>query len=123
MRQSSSNIRLLLGQRIRSLRRLRGLTQAELADLTKKTARTISNLEGGRAGAPIETLQSIADKLNVELRDLFEGVTPRRRKNDDRVEAENRIIDFIRRLDDERLKIAAVQIEALLKKKPDSSRA
>ena len=80
-------------------------------------------MEGGRAGAPIETLQSIADKLNVELRDLFEGVTPRRRKNADRIEAENRIIDFIRRLDDERLKIATAQVEALLKKKPHSSRA
>lgn len=117
MRQSSSSIRLLLGQRIRSLRRLRGLTQAELADLTKKTARTISNLEGGRAGAPIETLQSIADKLNVELRDLFEGVGTRRRKNADRVLAETRIIDIIRLLDNERLRIATAQTEALLKKK------
>jgi len=93
------------------------LTQEELADLTEKSSKTISNLEGGRAGAPIETLQLISDKLNVELRDLFEGVGTRRRKNADRVHAETRIIDIIRLLDDERLRIATAQTEALLKKK------
>lgn len=103
-----------LGQRIKELRKRRGLTQEQLAEAADRSVKAISNIEGGRGGAPIETLYILSEQLGVELKDLFEGVTLRRRGDAARAQLETRLIDTARNLDKDRLAIAIRQLEALL---------
>ena len=54
-----------LGRALRDARRLRGLTQAELADRTGLTQPTISNAERGKVH--VDTLFSLLAVLQLEL--------------------------------------------------------
>jgi transcriptional regulator with XRE-family HTH domain len=65
-----------LGQRIRILRDSRGLTQSELAGLTRKSVETISNIERGRTIPSVRTLAHLAEILQVELIALFDTRQP-----------------------------------------------
>ena len=56
---------------IAPLRKQRGLTQEDLADLTKLTQPTISRAERGDDGATLATFKSIAAALQVPLEALF----------------------------------------------------
>ena len=61
-----------LGARIRALREEQGLTQEALAyesDVGSKGY--VSDIESGRALPSLSTLEAIADRLAVELVDLF----------------------------------------------------
>ena len=64
----------LLGERIRELRKIRGLTQEQLAELVDVEQKHVSRLELGKSFPTIERLEKIADALNVQLRDFFEYV-------------------------------------------------
>ena len=56
---------------IASLRKRRGWTQTDLAEMTKLTQPTISRAERGDDGTTMATLASIAAALEVPLADLF----------------------------------------------------
>jgi len=58
---------LELGKKIQELRKLKGLTQEELADRTNLSTRTIQRIENGEVDARTYTLNRLADALNVEL--------------------------------------------------------
>lgn len=62
----------LLGERIRELRKDRGFTQEQLAELVDVEQKHVSRLELGKSFPTIERLEKIADALNVPLRDLFD---------------------------------------------------
>jgi transcriptional regulator with XRE-family HTH domain len=62
----------LFGKRVQHLRRLRKLTQEQLADDTDLSVDTISNIERGLSSTRIETVGSLAKALNVTLAELFE---------------------------------------------------
>jgi len=66
--------RTLLGSRIKELRRLRGITQEQLAEKVDLATRYISLIEVGRSSPSLETIENIARALQVEIRDLFEFV-------------------------------------------------
>jgi transcriptional regulator with XRE-family HTH domain len=68
-----------LGSRVRDLRVLRGLSQAELATLSKVSQPTISDIEGG-AGLRVETAARLATALGVELEELMRGLGKRSRR-------------------------------------------
>ncbi len=55
---------------LRSLRRRRGMTQRELADLCGLNQTTIYELEAGRRTAYPKTVRRLARGLNVEVKDL-----------------------------------------------------
>jgi len=76
-----------IGQEIRTLRRLRGLTMKELARRTGKTTGFISQLERGLSRASLTTLQDLADALEVPLAWLF-----RAGDDDDAESAERRYV-------------------------------
>ena len=61
-----------VGKRIRSLRRSRGLTQAELAAPFTKSH--LSAVENGRVLPSLRTLWFIADRLGVGVGDLVDDV-------------------------------------------------
>jgi transcriptional regulator with XRE-family HTH domain len=62
----------LLGLRIKELRKLRGLSQEQLADIVDLDPKYVSFIECGRNAPSLETMESIATALGVEIKDLFE---------------------------------------------------
>lgn len=63
---------LLIGRRIKYLRRLKNLAQAQLAEKADLSSNYISQIETGIAAPTIKTLQAIATALNVELKEIFD---------------------------------------------------
>ena len=59
-----------VGERLRALRRERGLTLAELSTVTDISASTLSRLESGQRRANLELLLPVARALEVTLDDL-----------------------------------------------------
>jgi len=64
--------RKLLGSRIKELRKTNNLTQEQLAEKVDLATRYISLIEVGRSSPSLETMESIANALGVEIKDLFE---------------------------------------------------
>lgn len=64
--------RELLGGRIKELRKVRCLTQEQLAEKVDLATRYISLIEVGRSSPSLETMENIARALGVEIKDLFE---------------------------------------------------
>lgn len=64
----------LLGLTIACYRKLRGLTQAELAEATNLSRTHISNIEApnGKTSISLNKLFDIADVLEVPVKDLFD---------------------------------------------------
>lgn len=60
------------GRRLKQLRLYRGLTQEELAEATRLSAESISNLERGKHAPKFETLEVLAQALGVSVKALFE---------------------------------------------------
>lgn len=80
---------------IATLRRLRGLTQTDLAEMVSLTQPTISRAEKGDDGTTLGTYRLIADALGTSLADLF---------TDDRTKAEAELLFAFRRLSPDRQK-------------------
>lgn len=64
----------LLGLTIAYYRKLRGLTQAELAEATNLSRTHISNIEApnGKTSISLNKLFDIADVLEIPVKDLFD---------------------------------------------------
>jgi transcriptional regulator with XRE-family HTH domain len=65
-----------LGRRLRQLRAQRGLTQAQFAELTRKSVETISNFERGQTLPSVQTLAQISKVLNISIAQLFDDKMP-----------------------------------------------
>ncbi|MBE3637483.1 helix-turn-helix transcriptional regulator [Mangrovicoccus sp. HB182678] len=59
-------------ERIKILRKMRGLSQAELGDMCNLTQSMISKIEKGIANPTLDVLESISAALDVKTADLFE---------------------------------------------------
>jgi predicted transcriptional regulator/DNA-binding XRE family transcriptional regulator len=70
---------LLFGQRLRHLRRERGLTLEALGEKVGKTAPYLSLIENGRREARLSLIEALADALDVGAGDLLAGEPPTRR--------------------------------------------
>jgi len=57
-----------LGQALRAARKVKGLTQAELAARAGVWQRTVSNIETGASGAKVDTIFDLLAALDLELR-------------------------------------------------------
>lgn len=60
-----------LGERLKFIRQSRGLSQAELAKLSKMTQAGIAQIETNKKDPSIETLRKISKALDVEIASLF----------------------------------------------------
>jgi len=63
--------RELLGARIREVRKARQLSQDALAEKVGVDPKQISRIEGGKSYPSLDTLDSIARELQVEVKELF----------------------------------------------------
>ncbi len=61
-----------LGLKIKELRKRKGLTQEELAELIQMEQNSISVMESGRNFPTLGTLEKIAKVLDVNLSDFFD---------------------------------------------------
>jgi transcriptional regulator with XRE-family HTH domain len=64
--------KVLLGQRIRELRKARGLSQDKLSEKISIDPKHLSRIELGKSFPYMETLEAIATALSVEIKDLFD---------------------------------------------------
>ena len=62
---------ILLGARIKELRKRKGLSQDQLAEKVGIESKYLSRLEVGKRAPSFDTLEKIADSLAVELHELF----------------------------------------------------
>lgn len=60
------------GRRVRSLRRLRDITQADLAERTGLSIEYVSKVERGLTSPSFASIGSIADALDVRVSSLFD---------------------------------------------------
>ncbi len=64
--------RQMLGGRIKELRRLRNLSQEQVAERVGIDPKHLSRIEVGRGFPSLQTLEKLARVLNVDLKDFFE---------------------------------------------------
>jgi transcriptional regulator with XRE-family HTH domain len=62
----------MLGTRIKELRKAKGLSQDQLSESIGIDPKHLSRIEVGKSYPYMETLESIANSLEVEIKDLFE---------------------------------------------------
>ena len=102
--------------RIKTIRKRRGLTQAHLAEKIGRTGDAISQLERGLSLPSFETLDRLAQALDVPIRDFFdadhtEQGSAQRRK------LLTEVIDMVRRMTDKELQTAVQVLDAIGGKK------
>ena len=68
------DICIQVGRRIRVLRKKRGYTQENLASRAEIARESLSRIELGKREAGLYILQRLAKALDVNVRDLFEGI-------------------------------------------------
>ncbi|MBD2487769.1 helix-turn-helix domain-containing protein [Aulosira sp. FACHB-615] len=67
-----SNLRTRFGRRLRQIRRLKNLTQQQLAEATGISVEFLSNIERGINAPSFDTLEKLVEVLNVSYVDLFD---------------------------------------------------
>ncbi len=67
-----ADAKLLFGKRVKHLRRIKKLTQAQLAEITNLSVNYISQIETGQASPAFETVVRLANSLDVEIKELFD---------------------------------------------------
>lgn len=64
--------KVLLGQRVRELRKVKGFSQDQLSEKISIDPKHLSRIELGKSFPYMETLEAIATALEVEIKDLFD---------------------------------------------------
>lgn len=72
MKSAEQSLEQQFGQRVRSLRQARGITQLDLAEQVRLTPQGISNIERGTVSPRFWTVSRIAEVLDVAPKDLFD---------------------------------------------------
>lgn len=67
----ASEASLIVGHNVSALRVRAGLTQQQLADACEIARPRVAEIESGRFNPTVDTLQAIADSLNVDVEKLF----------------------------------------------------
>lgn len=66
-----SDVKVLVGKRVKSLRKGSSLTQEQLAEKANINAKYISSLECGRENPTLDVFLKISNALGVEVADIF----------------------------------------------------
>jgi transcriptional regulator with XRE-family HTH domain len=66
-----------IGERIREIRKEKGLTQIEFSKILGITQDKLSKYETGRVGVPIEIILKISDEFKISLDWLLKGKGPK----------------------------------------------
>ncbi len=66
------DIKQKLGQKIKALRKLKGLSQEKLANLAEIDRTYLPTIEKGERNVSIEVVEKLAKALDVKIKDLFD---------------------------------------------------
>jgi len=103
-----------IGNRIRSCRLARGLSQQELALNLGRSTVAMSNIERGRSFPSVETLLKAAEVLECEVRDFFEGLETDIGKSDRRLRLEGEMWGLLFAMSDRELAAVVKAAKALM---------
>ncbi|PTX36571.1 helix-turn-helix domain-containing protein [Gemmobacter caeni] len=92
-------------QNLRSIRKAKGLSQAQLAEMAEVNQATISKIESGTANFTSEMVSKLAHALSVSEAELF-GLP----------ELQLRVLQAINRMDPSQREAALVVLEAMSRK-------
>ena len=112
------NVRVLVGERIRNLRKERGWSQEELGEKADLHHTYVGAVERGEKNASIDTLDKIADALGIEMVDLF--TLTKGQMNVDKLRAY--IIEEVKESSPELLKLIAALIQTARSEKVPASK-
>lgn len=107
----AKNLNQMVGIRIQTLRKLRGLTQEQLAEAIGKTVETISNIERGKKLPGLATLNDIRNALKVPLSELLDNET---KTSPQREALLTKARELLNQLKDNELAVAVQTMEALV---------
>jgi len=93
-----SDIKKVVGDKIKDLRNGRSWSQEELADKANVSRSFMGEIERGQANATIESLEKITNALEITLEDFFKNLQP---STDSKLAL---LMDKMNRLDVESLK-------------------
>lgn len=71
----------ILGNNIKKFRKIKNITQNELAELAGIEVKSLSLIETGKGFISAKNLEKLADILNVSFSDLFSTQNPDNNKN------------------------------------------
>lgn len=108
------SLKLRVGGRLREIRKSRGLTQERLAERIERSVDAVSALERGLALPSFETLEKLADALDVPVRDFFDVEED---ASEVRVQMLTRLMMHARALSDADLEIAVEQVALLARRR------
>ena len=97
-----NDIQINLGQRIKDLRKIKGLSQEIFAEKIGIATKTLSSIETGNAFMTSQTLEKILEILDITPNELF--TFPEQMTNDDMYSYILKKLEFVKN-DKERLKI------------------
>jgi transcriptional regulator with XRE-family HTH domain len=67
-----ADAKTLLGERLRDLRKLRGLSQEDLAEQARISGKYLGEIDRGKANLTIDILEKLSTALRVGMMDLFD---------------------------------------------------
>lgn len=67
----NDDIKVKFGNNVRKYRKIKGLSQEQLAALSKLHSTYISDLERGTRNISLETIQKLSNALDIEPYELF----------------------------------------------------
>lgn len=108
------NFKKALGLRIGYLRKIKNLSQEDLAESINKSKNTISNIERGCNSAKLDTYEDIAKALSVSVYELFQTNNTNGHDNNHRKKISN-IISILEDLNEETLSAIYKQINFIIK--------
>lgn len=103
------------GIKLRAIRKQRGLTQEQLAELIDRSVDAISNMERGISLPTYETLGRLADKMGLPLAEFTASLDAAPVADPERVELESRLAEMARNLPIRDLRVAVDQVQVLAK--------
>ena len=65
----------LIGKKIKEIRKSKNISQEKLAEMVSMNTRSILRLENAQSSPTLETLEKVAEALNVDIKVFFETET------------------------------------------------
>ncbi len=103
-------VKLLIGSRIKELRKARGLSQEKLSERAEITPNYLSRLERGTENPTLDTLIKLGDALGVEMWEIFDFGHIANRKN-----LKEALSKLARETDEETLRLGVKVFRALVR--------
>ncbi|MBA3060304.1 MAG: helix-turn-helix transcriptional regulator [Nitrospirae bacterium] len=100
----------LLGARIKELRKAKRLSQDELSEKINIDPKHLSRIEVGKSYPSLDTLERIANALNVEIKDLFEFMHLSRKRD-----LTDNISKLLKEADEDKLRLSLKIIRAIVR--------